>query len=114
MKTWREDKVGKKIKRPKSSRMKGLANQSPSFRKKILKQKQKEQIILQKIRKETNSLGQLFVSIQGLNSLSPNSVKKIQNERQKIVLQLIRSVSDLSVVSRNLKKLEDKYRKSLK
>ena len=112
MKTWREDKVGKKIKHPKSSRMQGLSKQTPQFRKNIKKQKQKEQILLQKIQKETNSLGQQFISFQGLDSLSSNSIKKIQDKRQKTVLQLIRTVSDLSVVSRNLKKLENNYRKS--
>lgn len=111
MKTWREAKVGKKIKRPKSPRMIGLKNETKSVLEKLKKQKQNEKLILQQIQKCTKNLGQQFISIRGLETLSAQSIKKIQDNRQKTTIRLIHLVSNLSVINRNIKKLEKKYGK---
>lgn len=115
MKTWREHKVGRDINRPKSKRMVGLYTKSlMTFRKNIKQLKERQAKTLRKINTNLKEVNNLIISLSGIQSLSENSIKQIHEKREEAIIRLIKSVSDLTTMNKNLNKMEQKYKKSLK
>ena len=105
MKTWREEKIGKGIKRPNSKQMIGL-DQKKILTNKIKKEKEKQRKLLKEIRDEIKKIEQLGISLDGLEKISNSSIRSIQARREKSIITTNKSIKELTLLTNSLKKLE--------
>ncbi len=112
---WRARSIGKGIKRPKSSNMKGLSsNQKAKLRNQIKVQKDTQRKKIREARIDLKKIENASISLAGLNQLSKKSIKNLQDIREISMMRLIRNTSDLMVASRKISKLEKKILSSKK
>ncbi len=111
-KKWSTTRIGRGVKVPKSNNMLGISTSSKSLQLKIKKLRTNQRKKLVEIKKILKEIEQHVIAISGLESLKSSSIKRIQNKRETAILSLIRLVSELSVLNRNIKKLEIAYKKS--
>lgn len=106
-KKWRTTKIGKKIKMPNSTKMRGLySNKKAKLRNKLKVEKETKRKKIKQIRLDLKKIEGTFVSLTGLNQLSKQSIKNLQDTRQIVMMRLIRNMSDLMVSTKSVTKLE--------
>lgn len=106
---WRTTSIGRGVKRPTSSNMKGLtSNQKAKLRNKIKIQKDTQRTKIREARINLKKIENASISLAGLNQLSKKSIKDLQDVRENAMMRLIRNTSDLMVASRKISTLEKK------
>lgn len=111
---WRGTKIGHGVKIPKSKNMVGIKTDSKSIQENIKKLRTNQRKKILQLRKNLKEFEHHVIAISGLETLSNSSIKRIQNKRETSTINMIQLISELSVLNRQIKKLETEYRKSRK
>lgn len=109
-KKWSTRKIGKGVKIPKSKNMLGIKTNSTSLETQIKKLRLNQRKKIIEIKTTLKEIEQHVIAISNLTSLEKSSIKRIQSRRDASILSIIRSVSDLAVLNRKIKKLERSFK----
>ena len=105
--------------KPKSLQQKSLrsmirnSDTKKKIRQDITELKIKRREIISKIEKHLKKIKSLPVSMSGLEKLSENSIQEIQKNRTNESMNLVKQVGNLTVTSRQLTRLENRYRNEI-
>jgi len=104
------ERENKNIRSKDYSNGKHVSNQ---IKKDILDGRSKQSKLINQIKDDIKKIRETNISMIGLEQISPNSVKKLQEKREKFTERLAMTVKDLNILIENITKLESKYKQTM-
>ena len=109
MRSFRAEKIGNGIKRPKSKNMVGLKSKTIQLKNQLSTLHSNQKHSLRELKLDIKKIENSIISLRGLDNLSTLEIEKIQDRRKSIAFHMVELVSNLVASSRKISDLENRY-----